>query len=77
MTCMTSLTYIVLVSVVCILDLIVKFNRNGQNDITLMGRQLMRFAVKNIGMAFPTLAHALTNYHVSQFGHWNEVKVDM
>ena len=29
----------------------------------------MRFGVWNIGMAYATLAHPQTNYHVSQFGH--------
>jgi len=76
MTRMTSLTYFLLVRFVCNLVFIVKLNRNGQVDITLNGRQLMRFAAYNIGMAYRTVAYVLTNYHVSQFGHWNEVKAD-
>jgi hypothetical protein len=28
-------------------------------------------------MVRSTLAHAQTNYHVSQFGHWNQAKADM
>jgi len=76
MTRMTSLTGILLVSIVCNLVLIVKLNRNGQDDIMLIGRQFMTFAGQNIGMAHPTLAHALTNYYVSQFDHWNQVTAD-
>ena len=57
MTRMTSLTYIVLVSFVCNLVSIVEVNHNGQDDITLIGCQLMWFAVQNIGLAYLTLAH--------------------
>ena len=49
---------------------------DGQDDITLIGLLFMRFAVLIIDMAYPTLAHALTNYHVWQFGHWTQVKAD-
>jgi len=41
MTRMTSLTYILLVSVVCNLVSIVEVNHNGRDDITLIGCQLM------------------------------------
>jgi len=36
----------------------------------------MQFEVCTIGMTYPTLAHAQTNHHVSQFGHWYEVNAD-
>jgi len=58
MTRMTSLTYILLVSFVCILVLIVWVNSGGQDDITFIGRQSLSFDVENIGMAYPTFAHA-------------------
>ena len=42
---MTSLNYILLVSFVCNLVLIVSLNSEVQDDITFIGRQLMRFDV--------------------------------
>jgi len=45
MTRMTLLTYISLVSVVCNLVSIIKLSHKGQDDITLIDRQLKRFAV--------------------------------
>jgi len=52
------MTYILPVSSVSILDLIVWLNIKGQDDITFIGRQSMRFEIQTIGMAYPTLAHA-------------------
>jgi len=69
MTRMTSLTYILLVSFISNLVLIIRLTSNRQDDITFVGHQSLRFEVLNVGLAYPTLAHALTNYHVSQFGH--------
>jgi len=37
----------------------------------------MQFGVWNIAMAHPTLEDAQFNFHVSQFGHWNQVEADM
>ena len=58
MNCMTSLTYILLVSFVCNLVSIVSLNCDGQDGITSIGHQPTRFDVQNIGMAYQTLAHA-------------------
>jgi len=69
MTRTTSLTYIVVVSFGCNLVSIVKHNCYGQDDITVIGRQILRFAVYIIVMAYLTLAAALTNHHVSPHYH--------
>jgi len=45
MTCMTSLTNMLLVSFVCNLVLIISLNINGQDDITVNGYQSMRFEI--------------------------------
>jgi len=50
---------------------------NRQDNIKLIGCQSTWFEVWIIIMAHPTLAHAQTNYHVSQFGHWNQAQADM
>jgi len=76
MTRLTSLTDILFVSFVCNLVWIVLPDSDGQDNITFLAYPSTRFAVKNIGMAYPTLPHAYTNYHVSQFGHWNQVKAE-
>jgi len=73
---MASLTQILLVSFVSNLVLVFWVNSNWQDDINLIGRQSMLFGVYNIAMAHPTFANAQTNYHVSQFGHWDQLKPD-
>jgi len=72
-TCTTFLTNILLVSFASNLVLVFWLNSNSQDDITFIGRQSMWFAVKIISMAHPTHAHAQTNCHVLQFGHWNQL----
>jgi hypothetical protein len=70
--CMTgtlSLSQTLLVNSVsdlhCVFSLICK----TQDDIMLIDRQSTRFGVLHCHVARMTLAHAQTNYHVSQFGH--------
>jgi hypothetical protein len=43
-----------------------------QKETEIVGRLTVRFAFSNVHMVRSTLAHAQTNYHVSQFGHWNQ-----
>jgi len=57
-TGMTLLTYILLVNFLCSLVLIISLKSNGQDDIRFIGRQSMRVEAYNIGIAYPTLAHA-------------------
>jgi len=64
-----SLTQILLVNFVSNLDCAFSLICKRQDDIRLINRQSTRFEVKNFRMARMTLAHAQTNYHVSQFGY--------
>jgi len=76
MSSMTSLTYILRVNFVTNLDIAFSLNYNWQDDIEFIGSQSTWFGVWNFRMAHVTLAHAQMNYHVSQFGHWNQEKAD-
>jgi hypothetical protein len=58
MTCMTSLTDIFLVIFIRDLESIVGHTSNGQDDITFIGGQSMRFVVYSTGMAYPTLENS-------------------
>jgi len=73
MTFMTSLIWILLVSIISKLVQVFWLNCNRQDYIEVIGCLLMEFRVYNIGMAQPTIAQAQTNYHVLQFGHGNQV----
>jgi len=77
MTCMTSHTSKLLVNFVTILDLAFALNGNREDDNWLIGRLMAWFGVDYIRMVRTTLAHAQMNYHVSQFGHWNQDIADM
>jgi len=69
MTRMTSVTQILLVNSVSNLVVAFSLTCNRQYDIKLFDPQSTRFGVYNYCMTHMTLAHALMNYHVSQFGH--------
>ena len=45
-------------------------NCNRQDGIKSVGCQSTSFEVQNFYMAFTTLAHTQTKYHVPQFHHW-------
>jgi len=75
-THMTLLTYILLVRFDYNLDVVFWIDSNRKDDITFIGHELMWFGSDNIPMASPTLAHAQTNYHVSQFDHRSQVITD-
>jgi len=76
MTCMTSLTYILVVYVVTNIAFVFSINSNWQTEIELIGHLTTWFGFKNTRMVRLTFAPAQTNYHVSQFGHWNQDKAD-
>jgi len=76
MTRMTSLTGKLLVNFVTNLVSTFARNSNRKDDIRLIGRFVVRFRVEHVGMVCTTLAHPQMNYHVSQFGHWNQDKAD-
>jgi hypothetical protein len=72
MTCMSSLGETLLVtfifSVYCAFSLI----RNRQDDIVLISCQSTLFGFWTVHMACMTLAHAQTNFYVSQCSHLNQ-----
>ena len=74
MTRMPSLTQILLVNFVYSLDYAFSRICKRQGYIRLINRRSSSFGVENFHMACMTLAHAQTNYHVSQFGQWNQIK---
>jgi hypothetical protein len=69
MTRMPSLTDILLVNFVFNIDCAFSLTYKRHDDIMLIDRQSTRLVVLNVCVAYTTLAHAQTNYHVSQFGH--------
>ena len=66
---MTSLTDIFLAHFVTKIALALSLNSQLQNKTERDGRLTARFGFLNFHMVRSTLAHAQTNYHVSQFGH--------
>ena len=68
-TCMPSLTNILLVNFVFTIDCASSLRCRRHDDIMLIDRQSTWFGVWNLCVAHTTLAHAQTNYRVSQFGH--------
>jgi hypothetical protein len=69
MTGMLSLSQILLVNCVSDLHCVFSLVCERQDDIMLIEHQSTRFGVLHCHVARMTLAHAQTNYHVSQFGH--------
>jgi hypothetical protein len=69
MTRMPSLTNILLVNFVFNIDCVLSLNCRRHDDIMVIDCQSTWFGVWNIRVAHMTLAHAQTNYRVSQFGH--------
>ena len=69
MTRMPSLTNILLVNFVFNIDCAFSLRCRRNDNIMLIDRQSTWFGVWNVCMAQTTLAHAQTNYRVSQFGH--------
>jgi len=76
-TSTTSLTQLLWVHFVSNLGFAFSLNHNGQDDIMLVRCLSTWFGVENFCMAHLTLAHALTNFHISQFGYWNLLKAYM
>jgi hypothetical protein len=68
MTCMPSLTDILLLNLVFNIDCTFSLRCKRHDVIMLINRQSSRFGVWNICVAHTTLAHVQTNYRVSQFG---------
>ena len=69
MTNMTLLKEISLVLFVTNIAFALSLNRNLQIEIERGGHLTASFAFRTFHMVHSTLAHAQTNYHVSQFGH--------
>jgi hypothetical protein len=69
LTRMTSLTEILLAHFVTNIAFALSLNSHLQNKIERDGRFTAQFGFQNFHMVRSTLAHAQTNYHVSQFGH--------
>jgi hypothetical protein len=69
MTRMTSLPEILLAHCVTNIAFALSLNRYSQNKTERDGRLTARFGFYNFHMVRSTLAHAQTNYHVSQFVH--------
>jgi len=66
MTRMSSLSETLLVNFILSLDCVFSLIRKRPDDIVLISCQSTWFGVWTIRMARMTLAHAQTNYHVSQ-----------
>jgi len=77
MTGMTSLNYIVLVHFVTTIAFAFSLNSTGQTEIKLGGHITAWYGFENFHIVRSTLAHAETNYHVSQYGHGIQETVDM
>jgi len=73
---MTSLMCIWLLNLVSNVDFAYTLNHNRQDEIQFFSLLSMSFAVENFRMPSTTLAHSLTNYHVSQCGYWNADNAD-
>jgi len=69
MTRMTSLTQIELVYFVTNIGVALWLNSNLQIHIVRIGHLTAWFGFLTFRMVRSTLAHAQTNYHVSQFGY--------
>jgi hypothetical protein len=69
MTRMTSLTYILLAYFIRNIAFALSLYSHRQMETEYSGHLAVRLGFKNIHMLRSTLAHAQTNYHVSQFGH--------
>jgi len=69
MTRMPLLINILLVNFVFNIDCAFSLRCRRNDDIMLINRQSTWFGVWNVCVAHTTLAHAQTNYRVSQFGH--------
>jgi len=69
MTLMTSLTEILLAHFVTNDAFALSLNSHLQNGTEPFGRLAVQFGFQNVYIVCSTLAHAQTNYHVSQFGH--------
>jgi hypothetical protein len=69
MTRMTSLTSILLALYVTIIAFVLTLDSYLKKETEHVGCLTVRFGFKNIHMVCSTLAHAQTNYHVSQFGN--------
>jgi len=76
MTCMTSLTYILWVYFITDMAFALSLNSNWQIEIECIGRLTDWFGFWHFRMVRLTLAHRQTNYHISQFGHWNQESLD-
>jgi len=69
MTRMTSLTYISLAHLVTNIAFALSLNSQLQKETVHFGSPKVQFGSWNFLMVRSTLAHAQTNYHVSQFSH--------
>jgi len=72
MTHMTSLTEIFFVSIVTNIALAFSLNSNRQTQIAYIGLLTAWSRFWTFHMVRWTLAHTQMNYHVLQFGHWNQ-----
>ena len=73
MTCMISLTLILLVYFVTNLVCAFALNSNCKGAMEYIGCIAAKFGHKNFRMVRTTLAHAQMNYQVSQLGYSNQV----
>jgi len=76
MTHMTSLTLKLLLNFVTNLVFAFALNSNRKDDNRLIGHLVAWFGVYHSRMVRTTVAHVQMNYHVSQFGYWNQYKAD-
>jgi len=76
MTRIRSLSKILLVNLASNFGYTFSHNHNQQECIMFVGNLSTWFGVYNFRMFCMTLIHALTNYYMLQFGHWNPKNAD-
>jgi len=72
----TSLTNILLVYFVTNIAFPFSLNSTLQTEIERVSHRIACFGFWNFCMVHSTLAYVSTNYHVSQFGQWNQENFD-
>ena len=76
MTSMTSLTSILLEYFVSNIAVTVLLNGNRQTEIAHVDSRTTRLGCETFHIGHSTIAHALTNHHLSQFFHCYQEQAD-